>query len=100
MAKEKGVKVFFMQRNTLSAFTLSLDIFADEDVKEILNEKYEVKQGTYKSMFSGKTEIDFKPVSEAITNDEEQRFYFIGETENVNKIRKVYLQFVHKIKLK
>lgn len=88
VAEENEVKVFFMQRNTLSAFTLSLDIFADEDVKEILNEKYEVQHGTYKSIFSGKTEIEFKPVSEAITNDEEQRFYFIGETENVNKIRK------------
>lgn len=91
--KKNNIKFFIVDKKVKSAFSTELSIFCDEETELFLSDKYEITSGSYESLFSGKTDVLYKAISEAkINEDNSQRFYFIGDIEGIRLVREDFAE--------
>lgn len=84
-AKDYDITVLYIDKIIEGNYSTHLNIYCDETTAEYLTKKYYLKQGIYKSAFSGSATIAFHPFSE-LTSDAMKRkptgYYMLGSLEN------------------
>ncbi len=87
-ATEKyGEKVFAVERRDLDAYHSELVVYAAEDMQENLVAQQDITQGDAGSLFSGRTEVLYRPFEEVVSHSNVIRYYFTGSKEAVSFIR-------------
>ncbi len=88
-ATSNGADVFAISSATKTAKHSSLTIYATPTMLELLSEKYNIQEGTQKSIFSGNTEIVFEEFVKGAELSSVERFYFTGDMEQVKTIKAI-----------
>ncbi len=88
-ATSNGADVFAISSVTKTAKHSNLTIYATSSMLEVLSEKYNIQEGTQKSIFSGNTEIIFEDFVKGAELSSVERFYFTGDMEQVKTIKAI-----------
>ena len=64
-AEEFGSAVFAIEKDDKGAFERTITVYADEPARQVLNEDWNIEEGTVQSFFSGKTTFRFQPFAAA-----------------------------------
>lgn len=83
----RDMAVFAVELHTRDAFTSSLDVYANDKARKMLEEDYGISAGRKESLFSGSTEVAFHDLFGAIDEDIERPFYFGGQKDDVDSLR-------------
>lgn len=90
-ANKYNIHIFKIYESEKKTYAASLEIYADEEMVNILAEDYGISQGEFKSLFSGKTDIrmyKFSDISEELLKQDAQ-YYLYGDSENMVLFKEV-----------
>ena len=80
--------VFAIERKDVDAFYSKIIIYTTDEMKNSYFKEHDFTEGIKNSLFSGSTEIEFRPFEEIINHESITRFYFTGSKDVVSSIRK------------
>ncbi|MBQ7926739.1 MAG: hypothetical protein IJ335_10675 [Lachnospiraceae bacterium] len=80
--------VFAIERKDVDAFYSKIIIYTTDEMKNSYFKEHDITEGIKNSLFSGSTEIEFRPFEEIINHESITRFYFTGSKDVVSSIRK------------
>ena len=86
-AERCGEKVFAVERRDLDAYHSELVVYANEGMQKKLVAQQDIIQGDAGSLFSGRTEVLYRPFEEVVSDPDVIRYYFTGSKEAVSSIR-------------
>lgn len=88
-AQKHDVLVFKIKSQTKSLFLKDIKIYSDNKSKAYLNNEYNIYDGSFSSLFSGSTNIEFLDFSnissELVSNDPE--FQLVGNMKNLKEFK-------------
>ena len=88
-ANKYGQIVFAVKRRNYDAFHSRLTVYTIEKAREALEQELGIVDDESGSLFSGTTEVSFRPLIEIVNSPEVVRFYFTGSKEEVLRIRQL-----------
>lgn len=88
-SEKYGVLVYHTRTDVKTMFYSEEYIYADETARNYIEEHYDVHEGLFSSLFSGKTSVHFLPFSEVPNENpgNATRFSVVGEKENADKFK-------------
>ena len=86
ISNKMHIPVFSVTNHTKNYDSACLTFFINNDDFEILSKKYNVETRTYQSLFSGKTIVDRKMLSEIVSQSNLYRFYFDATSQEIEQI--------------
>lgn len=89
VSKEYNVLVYNVQTNVHTMFYSEVDIYAGETAKDYIEKHYDVHEGMFSSLLSGKTSVKFFPFSEIPDEvlEDGARFSVVGKKENADNFK-------------
>lgn len=87
MAGEYQLEVVFIDKRIEGDYDTQVDIYCGAATKEMFARKYQIRQGSYGSLFSGQAKIAFHDVSEISREQMEyspEGYFILGRIENAN----------------
>jgi len=89
VSKEHDVFVYNVQTNVRTMFYSEVDVYADETAKDYIEKHYDVHEGMFSSLLSGKTSVKFFPFSEIPDEvlEDGARFSVVGKKENADNFK-------------
>lgn len=93
--------VFAVERKDIDAFHSQITIYTSTETKNGLFSNLDITEGTARSLFSGTTQIIFRPFEDVAENYNVNRYYFTGSKAEVSSIRqyinsKTATSYIHK----
>lgn len=89
-----NVEVFSVSINNQSAHETNINIKSTSGAERILNEQYNISEGTKTSFLSGQTTIEFQGFKDIISDDSIERFYFIGDKDDVSDVKNFVYSYI------
>lgn len=88
-AKEHNIMIFKIRTQIHTIFLSEIDIYADDDSVEYLKNEYNICFGTFESIVSGKTKINYHRFSEIPESlaTEEPEFQLVGDMKNMRNFK-------------
>ncbi len=88
-AKEHNIMIFKIRTQIHTIFLSEIDVYADDDSVEYLKNEYNICSGTFRSIVSGKTKINYHEFSEIPESlaTEEPEFQLVGDMENMRNFK-------------
>ena len=88
-AEKHSIMIFKIRTQIHTIFLSEIDIYADNKCVEYLNNEYNIFSGTFGSIVSGKTKINFHGFSEIPESlvTEEPEFQLVGDMENMRNFK-------------
>lgn len=95
------VPIFAVKSQIKSARASDIIIYADENTLGMLEKKCEIKKGTYRSFFTGETNVVGRNFDAIISHSDVERYYFDTSAEQMEQIhyyinRHIATSYVHK----
>ena len=89
VSEKYDVPVYYTWTDVKTMFYSDEYIYADETARSYIEKHYDVHEGLFSSLFSGKTNVRFLPFSEIPDDNSENgiRFSIVGEKENADKFK-------------
>ncbi len=84
-AKDYNIQIFKIYERSKTTYSTCLDIYAEDEMVEILSSEYGISEGKYQSLFSGNTEINvysFSDISEELLISD-ATYYLYGDYEDM-----------------
>lgn len=93
--------VFAIDRRDIDAFHSQITIYTNDETRDNLFSDLDISEGTAHSLFSGTTQVIFRPFENVTENSNVKRYYFTGSKDEVSSIRqyinsKTATSYIHK----
>lgn len=86
LAEKNDVQIFSVVGMFDSFEKYHLKIFAEQEMQQKLYDAYEIFPGTFKSIVSGESIVEFFDVNQMINNHYIRNIYFYGTQNDINKL--------------
>ncbi len=83
VCSENSVNVFTITKSFDENGDYVLDVYTDGSIDSYLEDKYDVKKGTYKSLISGTSHISVSSFDDMVNPSKEVVFYFYGSIDGI-----------------
>lgn len=89
-AKKENVQILFINNDIKGEYDTKISIYCDTKTEEYLEKEYFIKEGVCKSLFTGKTEVEYFPwyqLSKKMLDKNTEGYYLIGEEKNIYQFK-------------
>lgn len=90
LSEKNDTPVFVVLKKTESSFSETETIYSTAAASKMLNEKYGIHNGNFKSVFSGSTSVKVEPIENAAKSQNAERCYFLGNFKKVQLIKTLF----------
>lgn len=95
MATKYQVELFFIENRSEGNFYTEVNLYCNKRVKNYLEEKYWIKEGMHKSIFSGSTKVhyyNFEKLSLEKMEQMPENYYLLGQRENICQYKSTLME--------